>query len=266
MSNDPAPGIWGNGNAYERYVGRWSRRVAPVFLSWLAVPPGRRWLDVGCGTGALCAAIDDLCSPSSIDGVEPSEGFLAAARTNLGDRARLQSGSAESIPLPDGSIDVVVSGLVLNFVPDAGAALAEMSRVAKRGGLLAAYVWDYGERMELMRYFWDVAIDLDPAVAPEAESARFALCNPRSLRVLFRAAGLADVDVTAIDIATEFASFDDYWGPFLGGQGPAPAYAISLDEPHRAALRERLRSALPVQADGSIALVARVWAVRGTVG
>jgi SAM-dependent methyltransferase len=265
MNDEAQSGIWGHGSSYERYVGRWSRRVAPVFLSWLAVPAGRRWLDVGCGTGALCGAIADVSSPATIDGVEPSDGFLAAARANLGDRAMLQPGSAESIPLPDASVDVVVSGLVLNFVQDPGAALAEMSRVSRHGGLIAAYVWDYGDRMELMRYFWDAAVGLDPSAAPLAESARFAVCNPGPLRDLFTAARLEAVEVTAIDIATEFESFDDYWEPFLGGQGPAPAYAVSLDEPQCSALRERLRAALPVQADGSIDLVARVWAVRGTV-
>lgn len=264
MTEQTDAGIWGRGSAYERYVGRWSRRVAPVFLSWLAVPPGRRWLDVGCGTGALTVAITELSSPASVDGIDPSDGFLAEARKNLGERARLQLGAAEKIPLEDASVDVVVSGLVLNFVPDPGAAVVEMRRVARRGGFLASYVWDYGDRMELMRYFWDAAIELDPAVASIAESARFALCNPRALRAAFTSAELADVDVTAIDIATEFASFADYWEPFLGGQGPAPAYAMSLDGSRRAALRERIHAALPVQADGSIALVARVWAVRGT--
>ena len=258
-------GIWSSGHAYERYVGRWSRRVAPVFLSWLAIPDGRSWLDVGCGTGALSAAIADSCSPASIVGVEPSEGFLETARQSLGDRAQLHQGTAAVLPLLDSAVDVVVSGLVLNFVPDAESALLEMARVSKRGGCVAAYVWDYGERMELMRYFWDAAVAIDPAAASVAESYRFALCNPAALRTAFTAASLTAVEVTAIDIATEFTGFDDYWDPFLGGQGPAPAYLVALDEPHRSALRERLLATLPIAADGSIALVARAWAVRGTV-
>ncbi|MBG6237873.1 SAM-dependent methyltransferase [Mycetocola sp. CAN_C7] len=265
MSGGASPGIWGHGSAYERYVGRWSRRVAPVFLSWLDIPPGRRWLDVGCGTGALTAAVADACEPRSLDGVEPSEGFLSAARASLGGRARLRSGSAEAIPLTDRSVDAVVSGLVLNFVPDAASALAEMTRVCRHGGHIAAYVWDYGDRMELMRYFWAAAIEQDPSAESLDEASRFEMCNPRALRVLFASAGLVDVDVAAIDIATEFADFDDYWEPFLGGQGVAPGYVMSLDGASRDALRDRLRARLPMQADGSISLVARVWAVRGTM-
>lgn len=265
MADTTSNGIWNSGDAYERYVGRWSRRVAPVFLSWLDVPGGTSWLDVGCGTGALSAAVVDSCSPASIVGVDPSEGFLATARVRLGERAALYPGTAAHLPLNTSTVDVVVSGLVLNFVPDAVAALLEMARVAKHGGRVAAYVWDYGERMEMMRYFWDTAVALDPAVASVAESYRFALCNPGALRSAFSAARLVGVDVTAIDIATEFRSFEDYWEPFLGGQGPAPAYAVSLDDARRDALRERLRDRLPVQADGSIGLVARAWAVQGTV-
>ena len=266
MADATPSGIWSSGHAYDRYVGRWSRRVAPVFLSWLAIPDGRSWLDVGCGTGALSEAIADSRSPTSITGVEPSEGFLETARHALEGRAGLHRGTAAALPLEDSAVDVVVSGLVLNFVPDAVAALLEMARVSKHGGCVAAYVWDYGERMELVRYFWDAALALDPDAASVAESYRFALCNPGALRGAFTAASLRAVEVTAIDIATEFAGFDDFWDPFLGGQGPAPSYLVALDESHRNALRERLLSTLPIASDGSISLVARAWAVRGTVG
>ena len=256
---------WERGDPYEQYVGRWSRRVAPRFLSWLSLPARSRWLDVGCGTGALCAAILDQCSPSSVIGVEPSEGFLAKAKEQLADRALLRRGNAAAIPLEDDSVDACVSALVLNFVPDGGAALREMSRVAATGGTIAAYVWDYAGKMELMRYFWDAAVALDSGAAKLDEGTRFPLCRPEALSGLFASAGLRDVEVTAIDIPTPFASFEDYWRPFLGGQGPAPAYAMSLDESARARLRDRLRERTPVQADGSIALTARAWAVRGRV-
>ena len=264
---DPAPvsDTWESGSPYERYIGRWSRRVAPLFLSWLNVPAGRRWLDVGCGTGALCAAIVDRCSPSSVTGVEPSEGFLRTARENLGGRATLLQGSATAVPLADASVDVVVSGLVLNFVPDQRAALVEMARVASRGGTIAAYVWDYAEKMELIRHFWDAAGQLDADAARLDEGARFPLCRAEPLEELFTGAGLKNVSVQAIDIATPFANFDEYWQPFLGGQGPAPAYAMSLDEEARGRLRDRIRERLPTEADGSISLIARAWAVRGSV-
>jgi SAM-dependent methyltransferase len=256
---------WEQGSPYERYVGRWSRQVAPRFLSWLGAPPGRRWLDVGCGTGALSAAILENCSPSSVTGIDPSEGFLKTAERNLAGRAALQQGSATAIPLADAAVDVVVSGLVLNFVPDPRAALAEMSRVLADRGVVAAYVWDYAGKMDLMRFFWDAAVELDPGVSGQDEGVRFPVCNPRALKALFTGAGLQRVAAAPIDIATPFASFDDYWQPFLGGQGPAPAYAMSLGEEARGRLRERIRTRMPIAADGSIPLAARAWAVRGEV-
>jgi len=256
---------WERGNPYEQYVGRWSRRVAPRFLSWLAVPAERRWLDVGCGTGALCAAIVDHCSPSSVVGVEPSDAFLNTAKEQLAGRAVLHRGSATEIPLDDASVDTTVSGLVLNFVPDGRAALAEMARVTGSGGTIAAYVWDYAGKMELMRLFWDAAVELNPDAARMDEGARFPLCRPEGLTELFEDAGLRGVEVTGIDIPTPFASFEEYWRPFLGGQGPAPAYAMALDETARARLRDRIRQRIPVQADGSVSLTARAWAVRATV-
>ena len=256
---------WERGNPYEQYVGRWSRRVAPEFLSWLRIPTGRRWLDVGCGTGALCAAIVDRCSPSSLAGVEPSEGFLKTAKENLTGRAVLRQGSATAIPLDDAAVDVVVSGLVLNFIPDQRAALAEMARVTDNGGTIGAYVWDYAGKMELMRYFWDAAVELNPDAAKLDEGIRFPLCRAEPLVALFASAGLNRPEATAIDVPTPFASFEDYWEPFLGGQGPAPAYAMSLDETTRERLRNRIRARIPVQADGSISLTARAWAVRATV-
>lgn len=265
MAHKQVSDTWNRGDAYERYVGRWSRRVAPLFLSWLRIPDGRRWLDVGCGTGALCAAIVDRCAPLSVAGVEPSEDFLKTAKENLAGRAVLRHGSATAIPMNDASVDVVVSGLVLNFVPDQRAALVEMERVTASGGTIAAYVWDYAGKMELMRLFWDAAVELNPDAARMDEGIRFPLCHPETLMALFASAGLHGVEGTAIDVPTPFASFDDYWQPFLGGQGPAPAYAMSLDENTRTRLRDRIRERIVVQADGSISLSARAWAIRATV-
>jgi ubiquinone/menaquinone biosynthesis C-methylase UbiE len=264
MSENPVSDVWEQGDAYERYIGRWSRQVAPRFLSWLRVPPNRRWLDVGCGTGALCSAILDQCSPCSVTGVDPSKGFLDTARQRVPAGVRLLQGSATSIPLEDASSDVVVSGLVLNFVPDQSAALTEMARVMIAGGTIGAYVWDFADKMELIRYFWDAAVALDANAARMDESTRFPICRPEKLEQLFRSASLRNVELIAIDVATHFASFDDYWRPFLAGQGPAPAYAMSLDAPTRARLREEVRRRLPIEADGAIALIARAWAVHGT--
>jgi SAM-dependent methyltransferase len=256
---------WERGSAYERYVGRWSRHVAPLFLSWLNIPPGQRWLDIGCGTGALCATIIDRCSPSSVAGVEPSEGFLSTAIENLSGRAALYHGSATAIPLGEASVDVVVSGLVLNFVPDPRAVVREMARVSGTKGTIAAYVWDYAGKMEPIRFFWDAALELDSDAAELDEGVRFPLCNPEALEALFASAGLEDVEGIAIDIPTPFANLDDYWQPFLGGQGPAPAYVMSLSEAARARLRDRLYERLPVAGDGTMSLTARAWAIRASV-
>jgi hypothetical protein len=141
-----------------------------------------------------------------------------------------------------------------------------MARVTRRGGTIAAYVWDYAGGMQLIREFWDAAAALDPHAAGLHEGVRFPLCRPAALTQLFADAGLEDVSTAALDVPTPFQSFDDYWQPFLGGQGPAPAYAMSLDEAARTRLRERLRERLPAGTDGSIALTARAWAVRATSG
>ena len=266
MAPRPRSDTWERGDPYEHYVGRWSRRVAPRFLAWLGIPAERRWLDVGCGTGALCAAILDRCAPSSVVAVEPSEGFREKAGAQLGGRVRLHGGSAAAVPLEAGSVDVTVSGLVLNFVPDHRAALREMARVTVRGGTIAAYVWDYAGKMEMMRAFWNAAVDLDPEAGSLDEGVRFPVCRPEALADLWTSAGLRGVEVAPIDVPTRFATFDDYWRPFLGGQGPAPAYAMALDETARRSLRDRIRERLPLHADGSISLAARAWAVRGAVG
>lgn len=265
MDPKPASDAWEQGDAYEHYVGRWSRQVAPRFLDWLDAPAGSRWLDLGCGTGALSAAILERGQAAGVTGVEPSPGFLATAQRRLGGRVALYPGSATAIPLAAGSVDMVVSGLVLNFVPDVHAALAEMVRVAVAGATVAAYVWDYAGKMDLMRCFWDAAVELDAAVRAHDEGLRFPLCEPHALAQAFAAARLEQVETTAIDIATPFASFGDYWQPFLGGQGPAPSYLSSLDAAAQQRLRERLRQRIAANADGSISMAARAWAVRGRV-
>ena len=265
MSDKNISDSWERGNPYERYVGRWSRQVAPLFLAWLNIPAGRRWLDVGCGTGALCSAILDRCAPELVSAVEPSEGFLKTAAENLSGKATLYQGTAAKIPLKDASVDVVVSALAFNFMEDQRAALQEMARVTRHGGTIAAYVWDYAGKMEFMRYFWDAAVGLDPQAAKLDEGVRFPVCNPEALEKLFNSAGLKDVETAAIDIETSFENFDEYWGPFLGGQGPAPAYVMSLDEQARIRLRDTLRERLPKASNGSITMIARTWAVRGQV-
>ncbi len=255
---------WASGSAYDAYIGRWSRLVATGFLDWLAVPPGARWLDVGCGTGALTAAILARCDPVSVVGVDPSPPFVEHAREAVPDpRVTFAGGSAAETGLDDGRVDVVVSGLVLNFVPDLASALAEGTRVVAPGGIVAGYVWDYREGMELLRRFWDAAIALDPTASAFDEGVRFPSATAEALRDAFRAAGLDDVDARAIDVPTVFTGFDDVWTPFLSGTGPAPSYVASLAAVARDALRDRFRASLAEREDGTIRLSARAWAVRG---
>jgi SAM-dependent methyltransferase len=261
-----APDIWSEGEAYEAYVGRWSRLVAESFVGWLDVRPGRRWLDVGCGTGALTAAVLSGAEPAEVVGVDPSDGFLGTARATITDpRARFRTADARSLPFPDAGFDAVISGLALNFVPDPGRAAAECARVTVPGGVVAAYVWDYADGMAMLRHFWDAAATLDPGAAGLVEGLRFPLCRPQPLHDLFTGAGLGQVEVRAVEVPTEFADVDDYWRPFLGGQGPAPGYVASLSEERRSELRDLLAASLPAGPDGSIRLVARAWAVRGII-
>ncbi len=257
---------WDSADAYEAYVGRWSRLVARAFLDWLDVPLGGRWLDVGCGTGALARAIVELSESAALLGVDPSSTYVASARDQVtAPPAAFAVGDARALPVADGAFDAVVSGLVLNFLPAADQArvAAEMRRTVRPGGTVAAYVWDYEGDMQMMRCFWDAAIALDPTARERDEGRRSPICKPVPLLALFRGAGLDDVVVRAVDVPTHFHDFDDYWAPFLGGQGSAPGYAMSLDDDHRAALRDRLRATLPFQPDGSLDLVARAWAIRG---
>jgi SAM-dependent methyltransferase len=252
--------VWSHGEAYERFMGRWSRLLAPQFLYWLRAPAGLRWADVGCGSGALSTAILDLCSPARLTAVDPSQAQVAEAALQIHD-PRVSFGVGTASNLPARSFDAVVSGLVLNFVPDPDAAVSAMARAAP-GGIVAAYVWDYAKGMQMLRTFWDVACELDPDAADLNEGHRFTFAA-EDLAELWRQAGLEDVQTRAIIVPTVFEDFDDFWSPFLGGQGPAPGYVASLSDDGREGLGAALAARLPAAADGTIALMARAWAVRG---
>ena len=263
MTNAPGD-QWVTGDAYEAYMGRWSRRLARVFVEWLPPRPGANWLDVGCGTGALTSTICDCCQPAAVAACDPSEPFIDHARKSLSDvRVSFVVAGVDTLPSRDGGFDAVVSGLVLNFLPNPGQALGSMREHLRPGGTVAAYVWDYATGMELLRSFWEEAVASNPGAASLQEGRRFPLCEPPALASLFRNAGLTDVDVHPLDISTDFATFDDYWNPFLRGTGPAPSYVASLDPGDRELLRERLRQRLQAATDGRIDLRARAWAVRG---
>ena len=265
MGTDIIPGEgWSSGESYERYVGRWSRMVAQDFIRWLAISENRQWLDVGCGTGAISQTILDLAKPKKVKGIDRSEDHIDEARQRVNHpNAIFEIGDAQALPVESGIYDAAVSGLVLNFIPLPNQMLAEMVRVVRKNGVVALYVWDYAGRMQLMRHFWNAAAALDSAAHDMDEGRRFPICNLRSLTQLFQEAGLVHVETRPIDISTDFKNFEDFWTPFLGGQGPAPGYVMSLNEEQRVQLRDRIYNSLPFALDGSVSLVARAWAIKG---
>ena len=254
---------WNQGDPYEYFMGRWSRLVAPLFLSWLNLPDDLSWIDVGCGTGALSDAIQKKCKPRFLTCVDPSEEFLQKTKKRISGGAEFVVGTASSIPIPSASVDNVVSGLALNFFPEMTVAIGEMKRVVKRAGTIAAYVWDYSDRMDFLRVFWDAASQVDPNARQLDEGVRFPICNVDKLSDAFRQAGLANITTSNLDATTTFKNFEDYWDPFLGGQGPAGTYLVSLDASRQNAIKAIVRKQLPIEKDGSIILLARALAVRG---
>ena len=256
---------WDDGATYEPYIGRWSRVVAKSFVRWLGLPNGAAWLDFGCGTGALSDTILANANPRLVVGCDRSAGYVAFAQAHTSDpRAQFVVAELPQLPQIHQGFDAAVAGLVLNFLPDPSEGVRAMRARVRPGGTVAAYVWDYAEGMELIRVFWDAAVALDGATRALDEGTRFPLCHAEPLAQLFEAGELRDVAVQSIEVPTVFRSFDDFWMPFLGGQGPAPGYAKSLSADRRAALRDSIRRRLRGAPDGTIALTARAWAVRGT--
>lgn len=256
-----------NAEAYERIMGRWSRQLAPVFLKFAGVGDGDRVLDVGCGTGSLALAAAAAMRSSRIVGVDPSAAYIEHARTRTADgRVTFQVADAQALPFSKASYDASLALLVLNFIPDARRAVREMRRVTRPGGRTAACVWDYSDGMTMLRVFWDTAVALDPDVAPRHEG-HMPYCKQGQLAALWSQLGLQQVEEVSLVIRMAFASFDDFWAPFLEGQGPAASYATALPLERQAALRERLRGAvLDGATDRPLTLDARAWAVRGVVG
>jgi len=255
---------WARGDFYEAYVGRWSRLVAQEFVRWLALPENSQWLDVGSGTGILSRTILATANPRKLKGIDRSERFVEFARQQVNyPKIEFEVGDAQALPVESETYDAAVSGLVLNFVPQPNQMVAEMKRAVRKGGTVALYVWDYAGKMQFMRHFWNAAAALDPAAYDLDEGRRAPICNPQPLTNLFQDAGLSEIETRPIDIPTDFKDFDDFWSPFLGGQGPAPSYTMSLSEEQRSQLRERIYNSLPFALDGSIPLVARAWAIKG---
>jgi SAM-dependent methyltransferase len=255
---------WSSSSAYEAFMGRWSRRLAPSFLDWLSPEPGLRWLDVGCGTGALTTAILRKADPARIVGCDPAEAFIEHARRTVDSPlAAFEIAGIDNLPHIETGFDRIVSGLVMNFLPDPDAALEAMKARLGSDGRIAVYVWDYAEGMEFLRIFWEEAAAADPGSATSNQGERFPICREGALGQAFSRAGLLNIRDGAVTIRTAFSDFSDYWGPFELGTGSAPAYVARLDSQQRERLIARLRARLTPGSDGPIELSARAWAAAG---
>lgn len=250
---------------YERFMGRWSRLLAPKLVEFAGVRAGDAVLDVGTGTGSLAHAVREVTAAGAVTGIDPSADYVAAAERLSDARTRFEVGDSQALRFDSAAFDTTLSLLVLNFIPDRVKALSEMVRVTRPGGVVAAAVWDYAGEMQMLRVFWNAVLELDPASA-ERDEAHMPLCRSGELVAFWRAQGLHDVTGAALTIGLRFASFDDYWAPFLLGQGPAGAYVSALSKEQQAALEGRLRERLLGRAsDRPIELEARAWAAKGVV-
>ncbi len=259
--------MFADAEAYERFMGRWSRLVAPLLVEFAGVPARGAALDVGSGTGALAFAMAGRNEQLRVTGIDPSKEYVAFAadRNRFGKRVEFEVGDAQQLRFSSGAFDGSVSLLVFNFIPDAGKALNEVRRVTRPGGTVSAAVWDYGAGMKMLREFWDAAASLDGR-AEALDEKHMKLCRAGELADLWKRGGFEQVVERPLDITMRFGSFADYWDPFLLGQGPAGAYVGKLDRDRVPALREEVKRRLSVAAeDVSFALPARVWAVRGAV-
>ena len=263
---DKKAAMFSEAEAYERFMGRWSERLAPLFVAFFEARDRDDILDVGSGTGSLSLAIANATQTGRIVGIDLAEEYVAyATERTKSRRVQYEVGDAQKMRFPDGSFDRTAALLVVNFIPDRRRAVREMMRVTRTGGVVAACVWDYSEAMEMLRFFWDEAVALDPTAEPRDER-HMPLSKQGELTALWTEEGLERVEERELIISLEFESFDDYWKPFLDGQGPAGAYVASLSAARQKELAERLRRRLlGDRQDGPITLKARAWAAKGTV-
>jgi SAM-dependent methyltransferase len=248
---------------YDRHVGRYAPALGSALIEFAGIEPGMRALDVGCGPGALTGQLARRLGKANVCGAEPSAPFAEACRQRVG--VEVVSAPAEALPFEDGAFDAALSQLVVNFMSDAAAGMAEMARVTRAGGLVASCVWDYAGEMTLLRAFWDAASDVDPERATAAdEGVVMRWCGEGELGDLWQAADLRDVRLGALVVSATYADFDDLWAPLPTGIAPSGAFCKSLDAEGRGALREAYRRRLGV-GDGPFELTARAWAALGTV-
>ena len=243
-------------DAYDRFMGRYSVPLAPQLADFAGVVGGQQVLDVGCGPGALTAELVARLGPAAVSAVDPSEPFVAAARERYPE-VDVQRAAAEQLPFEDRAFDAALAQLVVHFMADPVAGLREMSRVTREGGVVAACVWDHAGGTGPLSLFWAAAHELDPEAEDESKLAG---SGEGHLAQLFEAAGLQDVEETALPVSVEHPSFEDWWEPYTLGVGPAGSYAAGLDATGQAALRERCRELLPA---APFVLTSRAWAGRG---
>jgi SAM-dependent methyltransferase len=251
---------------YERFMGRWSRQLAPEYIAFAGVKNGDRVLDVGTGTGSLASVLEATMTSSEIVGVDPSEAFISYAKKNAkSGRTRFETGDAQALRFQDSSFDQTMALLVMNFIPDHNKAIGEMRRVTRPQGVVSTCVWDYDAGMQMLRFFWDEAVALDPAIEPKDER-HMKLSREGQLGELWNSAGLVNVQQEPVSIDQAYESFDDYWGPFLKGAGPGGAYVVSLSDERRRQLETRIRKRLlGNRENGPFVLKARARCVRGEV-
>ena len=259
--------MFDNAKAYEKFMGRWSRLLAGYLLDFAALPDAGQVLDVGSGIGALAFEIASRKAGQHVTGIDPSEEFVAYARSRnpFHDRASFHVGDAQDLHYPDATFVASLSLLVFNFIPDPEKALLQMRRVTQPGGSISAAVWDYGDRMRMLRVFWDAAVEVD-ARAGNLDEKNMPLCRAGELSHLWKQGGLEDVREQPLDITMKFDSFADYWDPFLLGQGPAGAYLRTVQGDRLQAVRSVVKRRLSISSETeAFTLPARVWAARGTV-
>jgi SAM-dependent methyltransferase len=255
----------GSADAYDRHVGRYGPQLAAALIGFAGVRRGMRALDVGCGPGALTAALAARLEAANVRAADPSEPFVEACRARL-PGVEVVVAAAEALPFADGTFDATLSQLVVNFMRDGRAGVREMARVTRGGGVVASCVWDYAGEMTLLRAFWDAARDVDPergAAADEGVVMRW--CSEDELAALWRAVGLRDVRCGPLVVSAAYSDFEELWSPLPTGVAPSGAFCVSLDEERRSALHDAFRRRLGV-GDGPFELSARAWAVAGTVG
>jgi ubiquinone/menaquinone biosynthesis C-methylase UbiE len=263
MNDATATGQFNDGAAYERLMGRWSRKAGAQFLDWLNVPSGKSWLDVGCGNGAFTEEIFARAAPASVTGIDPAPGLIAYAKTRQGtERAEFLTGDALNLPFADAGFDTAVMALVIAFVPNPAQAAAEMRRVVRPGGLAATYMWDLPNGGVHLAPFYRALKDMGKPgpMPPNAEVSRL-----DALTELWRGAGLREVEGKVIRISVHFDDFDDFWESNTLPIGPQAERLKTMGAEEISELKERLRAALPFAADGSVTYDAVANAVKGRV-